>query len=55
MHADEILFLDKGKIIERGTHNALIKKRGRYYDLFRLQARSGSDQNDKKDALGQNA
>ena len=55
MHADEILFLDKGKIIERGNHNALIKKRGRYYDLFRLQARSGSDQNDKKDALGQNA
>ena len=55
MHADEILFLDKGKIIERGNHNALIKKRGRYYELFRLQARSGSDQNDKKDALGQNA
>ena len=55
MHADEILFLDKGKIIERGTHNALIKKRGRYYDLFRLQARSGSDQNDKKEVLGQNA
>ena len=55
MHADEILFLDKGKVIERGNHNALIEKRGRYYDLFRLQARSGSDQNDKKDALGQNA
>ena len=55
MHADEILFLDKGKIIERGNHNALIKKRGRYYDLFRLQARLGSDQNDKKDALGRNA
>ena len=55
MHADEILFLDKGKIIERGNHNALIKKRGRYYDLFRLQARSGSDQNDKKEVLGQNA
>ena len=55
MHADEILFVDKGKIIERGNHNALIEKKGRYYDLFRLQARSGSDQNDKKDALGRNA
>ena len=54
MHADEILFLDKGKVIERGNHNALIEKRGRYYDLFRLQARSGSDQNDKKDVLGRN-
>ena len=55
MHADEILFVDKGKIIERGNHNALIEKRGRYYDLFRLQARSGSDQNDKKEVLDQNA
>ena len=55
MHADEILFLDKGKVIERGNHNALIEKRGRYYDLFRLQTRSDDDQNDKKDALGQNA
>ncbi|MDC0400026.1 ABC transporter ATP-binding protein/permease [Alphaproteobacteria bacterium] len=55
MHADEILFVDKGKIIERGNHNALIEKRGRYYDLFRLQARSGSDQNDKKEVLVQNA
>ena len=54
MHADEILFLDKGKVIERGNHNALIEKRGRYYDLFRLQTRSDDDQNDKKDVLGQN-
>ena len=54
MHADEILFLDKGKVIERGNHNALIEKRGRYYDLFRLQTRSGDDQNDKKDVLGRN-
>ena len=54
MHADEILFVDKGKIIERGNHNALIEKRGRYYDLFRLQTRSDDDQNDKKDVLGQN-
>ena len=54
MHADEILFLDKGKVIERGNHNALIEKRGGYYDLFRLQTRSDDDQNDKKDVLGQN-
>ena len=54
MHADEILFLDKGKVIERGNHNALIEKRGRYYDLFRLQTRSDDDQNDKKDVLGRN-
>ena len=54
MHADEILFLDKGKVIERGNHSALIEKRGRYYDLFRLQTRSDDDQNDKKDVLGQN-
>ena len=46
---------DKGKIIERGNHNELIEKRCRKNDLLRLQARSGSDQNDKKDVLGQNA
>lgn len=36
-HADEILFMDSGKIVERGTHEQLIKLGGHYYNLFRAQ------------------
>ena len=37
MHADEILFLEDGKIIERGDHDALLAIDGRYAELYRLQ------------------
>ena len=33
-NADEILVLEKGEIIERGNHDALMAKKGRYYDLY---------------------
>lgn len=32
--ADEILIIDDGEIVERGTHKELLKKHGRYYDIF---------------------
>jgi len=35
--ADEILVIDQGKIKERGTHEQLMKLKGRYYYLIRLQ------------------
>ena len=35
--ADKILVLDKGKIIEQGTHKQLIKKRGLYADMWSTQ------------------
>lgn len=35
--ADQILVLDKGVIVERGTHENLVAARGRYYDLVRAQ------------------
>jgi len=38
MHADEILFLDEGRIIERGDHETLIAKDGQYKALYNLQA-----------------
>ena len=40
MHADEILFLEAGRIIERGSHDELLALGGRYGELYRLQARS---------------
>lgn len=37
-HADEILVLNKGRIIERGSHNALLaKKGGRYAEMWHIQ------------------
>lgn len=33
-NADEIVYLDNGVIVERGTHEELIKKRGRYYSVY---------------------
>jgi ATP-binding cassette subfamily B protein len=35
--ADVILVVDDGKIIERGTHNDLMEKRGAYYKLYTRQ------------------
>ena len=33
-NSDAIMVLDKGKIIERGTHDQLIAQRGTYYQLY---------------------
>ena len=35
----EIIVLDRGKIIERGTHKALMEKGGLYEELFEIQAK----------------
>ncbi|WP_232772591.1 peptidase domain-containing ABC transporter [Psychromonas sp. Urea-02u-13] len=37
-HCDRIIFLDKGEIVEQGTHQALLIKKGRYANLWRLQS-----------------
>lgn len=36
--ADRILVLDKGQLMEAGSHEALLAKNGRYAELFHLQA-----------------
>jgi len=36
-HADEIIVLQKGNIVERGNHDALIAENGYYRKLIELQ------------------
>ena len=40
-HADEIIFIEDGRILERGTHDTLVALRGRYAALFALQTLDG--------------
>ena len=37
--ASQILVIEAGKIAEQGTHEELIERKGRYYDLYTYQAR----------------
>ena len=37
MNLDEILYLDKGTILERGSHKELIKLNGKYANLYKMQ------------------
>ncbi len=40
MHADQILVLDQGRIVERGTHTELLAKHAHYAQMWRLQQQS---------------
>jgi ATP-binding cassette subfamily B protein len=39
MHANQILFIEDGRIVERGTHEELLARKGRYRALYDLQVR----------------
>ena len=41
-HADNIIVLEKGKVIEKGTHKELTEKRGAYYTLVKNQLELGN-------------
>ena len=40
-HADQILVIDNGEIVEQGKHEQLVEKRGLYFDLFERQNLQG--------------
>jgi ATP-binding cassette subfamily B protein len=44
MHADKILFIDDGRIVEEGSHADLIALGGRYRALYDLQVRPMTDE-----------
>jgi ATP-binding cassette, subfamily B, bacterial len=51
-HADRIVVLQGGRVIEDGTHDSLLESGGRYADLFHLQAArfaAGKDIDDEDD------
>jgi ABC-type multidrug transport system fused ATPase/permease subunit len=35
--ADKIIVLSKGRLVEEGSHEELVKKQGLYYALYKLQ------------------
>ena len=46
--ADKIYVLDEGSVQENGSHEELMKKKGRYYRLFEEQVKK----NDEKQIIG---
>ncbi|GAB6189591.1 ABC transporter ATP-binding protein [Marinitoga arctica] len=42
-NADEIIFLENSEIIERGTHDDLLEKKGKYYEIFKEQFKDFED------------
>ena len=42
-HADQILVMDHGQIVERGTHLELLASKGRYAEMWQMQERAALD------------
>lgn len=42
--ADKIYFMEKGQIVEQGTHDELVLQSGKYADMFNLQAKYYRDE-----------
>ncbi|HMP30775.1 MAG TPA: ATP-binding cassette domain-containing protein, partial [Saprospiraceae bacterium] len=42
-NADNIIVLDKGLMVEQGTHKELVRRKGVYYELVKNQLELGSE------------
>lgn len=52
---DKILFLDDGRIVEMGTHDALMEKKGKYAEVFEVQSqyyKEGESENHEEEQCG---
>ena len=45
-HADRILMLENGRVVESGSHDELMEKDGKYAYMFRLQAEKYTENNE---------
>ena len=43
IHADQILVMDHGQVVERGTHLELLSVKGKYAEMWQMQERAGFD------------
>jgi ATP-binding cassette subfamily B protein len=43
IHADQILVMDFGQIVERGTHEELLSANSRYAEMWQMQERTTLD------------
>ena len=48
--ADEVVVLDHGRIVERGTHTELLARRGFYFNLYAMQFRARDEERDGRAA-----
>ena len=49
MHADEIIFIEDGRIVERGSHEELLRRSGRYKALYDLQSNPADESHLEED------
>lgn len=48
-NATNIIVLDQGRIVESGTHDALLSQKGAYYDMYQFQLEQEKNQQTKKE------
>jgi ATP-binding cassette subfamily B protein len=44
LEAEELIVLDQGRVVERGSHEQLLNRHGAYARLWQLQQREDMDQ-----------